>query len=215
MAVSCRVALARAICVCACILLTGTSKHANASLESSTLHSAAAIYPDPLAVATAGEPYVFRPDSMSCAAEGRFLIENSPPWAWFDPSTGGLEGTPSGADVGTFADIRIFLTNGAELVLLKAFGIEVRSVGGSRSVAVTWSPPTVNADGSALTDLAGYRIYRGTSPSDLRVVTRLDNPGLVRHVFEDLASGRHYFAVTAINADGIESDLSEIRSAVM
>ncbi len=28
---------------------------------------------------------------------------------------------------------------------------------------LSWDPPTTNADGTPLTDLAGYRIYYGTS----------------------------------------------------
>ena len=31
------------------------------------------------------------------------------------------------------------------------------------SVNVSWTAPTKNADGSALNDLAGYRLYMGTS----------------------------------------------------
>ena len=31
------------------------------------------------------------------------------------------------------------------------------------SMSVTWTAPTTNADGSRLSDLAGYRVYLGTS----------------------------------------------------
>ena len=46
------------------------------------------------------------------------------------------------------------------------------------TATISWIPPTQNTDGSALTDLAGYRIYYGTSPSSLNQNVELSNPGL-------------------------------------
>src|SRR5262245_39192746 len=37
----------------------------------------------------------------------------------------------------------------------------------SYSTTVTWTAPTLNTDGSALTDIAGYRVLYGTSPANL------------------------------------------------
>lgn len=36
------------------------------------------------------------------------------------------------------------------------------------SVTLSWDAPTKNEDGSDLTDLLGYKVYYGTSPSSLR-----------------------------------------------
>ena len=42
----------------------------------------------------------------------------------------------------------------------------------SRSATLDWLPPLTKTDGSSLNNLAGYRIYYGTSPSSLtRTVT--------------------------------------------
>ena len=85
----------------------------------------------------------------------------------------------------------------------------IRSGFGSGSVTLSWQPPTENADGSPLTDLSGYNIYVGTVPSnyDYREV-RLDNPGLTAYVIDNLEPGTYYFAATAFNASGVESNFS-------
>jgi hypothetical protein len=79
----------------------------------------------------------------------------------------------------------------------------------SGSVTLAWQPPTQNADGSPLLDLAGYNIYVGTGSSnyDIREI-RLDNPGLTAFVVENLEPGTYYFAATAFNSAGIESHYS-------
>ncbi len=80
---------------------------------------------------------------------------------------------------------------------------------GSASVTLTWQPPTENADGSPLTDLSGYNIYVGTASSNYDYMEiRLDNPGLTAYVVENLQPGTYYFAATAFNSTGIESELS-------
>ena len=79
----------------------------------------------------------------------------------------------------------------------------------SGMATLSWQPPTQNADGTPLRDLAGYTIYVGTSSStyEYRQV-RLDNPGLTTYVVENLAPGTYFFAATAFNASGIESTFS-------
>jgi len=78
------------------------------------------------------------------------------------------------------------------------------------SVTLSWIPPTENTDGTYLDDLAGYRIYSGASPDDLAPRVTLDNPSLSRYVVEPLAPGELYFAITALNSNGLESGLSEV-----
>jgi len=85
----------------------------------------------------------------------------------------------------------------------------VRTGFGSGSVTLNWQPPTRNADGSPLLDLAGYNIYVGTDSNnyDYREI-RLDNPGLSAYVVDNLQPGTYYFAATAYNSSGIESSFS-------
>jgi hypothetical protein len=85
----------------------------------------------------------------------------------------------------------------------------IRSGFGSGSVTLSWQPPTENADGSPLTDLSGYNIYVGTNSNTYDYMEiRLDNPGLITYVVENLDPGTYYFAATAFNSSGVESAFS-------
>ena len=79
-------------------------------------------------------------------------------------------------------------------------------------VTLSWMPPTQNEDGSALHDLAGYRVYAGTSPDSLSRVIVLNNPGLTRYVVEYLTPAIWHFAMTSFNRDGLEGPRSAIVS---
>jgi hypothetical protein len=78
----------------------------------------------------------------------------------------------------------------------------------SDTATLEWMPPVTTTDGSTLTNLAGYRIYYGKDVT--RLVQRIDvnNPGVASYVVEGLAPGMYYFAVTAVNAHGAESERS-------
>ena len=69
-------------------------------------------------------------------------------------------------------------------------------------------PPTQNADGSALTDLSGYKIYYGIEPGKYLRTVHIDNPGLTIYVVENLVPNTYCFVLTAINSRGIESRFS-------
>jgi hypothetical protein len=77
------------------------------------------------------------------------------------------------------------------------------------SLTLTWSAPTENTDGSALTDLAGYYIYFGNSPTAMTQQVSLDSVGSLSYVFTDLSSGTWYFEVIAVNSAGVQSAASE------
>ena len=68
-----------------------------------------------------------------------------------------------------------------------------------------------NSDGSPLTDLAGFRLYWGTSPSDLDNSVTLD-PGTMIYVIDELTLGTWYFAATSFNVNNRESEFSNIAS---
>lgn len=82
----------------------------------------------------------------------------------------------------------------------------------SGTADVSWSPPTTNTDGSALTDLAGYRIYYGNSPSALTQSVDIQNVSTTDHVFSGLQQGTWYFAVEAYTNSGLDSSLSQVVS---
>lgn len=75
----------------------------------------------------------------------------------------------------------------------------------SGTATLDWTPPTQNSDGTALTDLAGYYVYYGTSPDNLTESVKVSNPGLSAFSVGNLTSGTWYFAVTSFTSSGVES----------
>ena len=80
------------------------------------------------------------------------------------------------------------------------------------SVEVSWKAPTRNTDGSALTDLAGYRVYYGTSAGTLSLSVDVPNAGAIDYVVQGLQTGTWYFAVAAYTNTGLESTRSSVVS---
>jgi hypothetical protein len=82
---------------------------------------------------------------------------------------------------------------------------------GSPSATLSWEAPTSNTNGTALTDLSGYRIYYGSSASDLSSTVQV-NSGVQTYVFDNLQPGTWYFAIMAVTSAGTESAMSNVVS---
>jgi hypothetical protein len=80
------------------------------------------------------------------------------------------------------------------------------SISPSNSVTLTWDAPTTNADGTPLTDLAGYKVYYGTSSGNYTMAMDVGN--VKTYKYEGLQSGTYYFAATTYDTSGNESDYS-------
>jgi hypothetical protein len=159
-----------------------------------------------------GQLYEFTPAASDADGDSlEFSVTRKPAWADFDPATGRLSGTPGPSDVGNFTNIAITVSDGNATAALAAFDVSVNQVAAG-AATLSWNPPTENSDGSALTDLAGYRIYYGRNRDNLTQVIELSNPGLTRYVVENLTPARWFFAMSSVNDDGVESDRSEIAS---
>jgi hypothetical protein len=183
----------------------------------STTNRAPVLSGTPSTSVVAGNAYAFRPTGSD--PEGRALtwsISNRPAWATFSTSTGALTGTPTATNVGTYSSIVISASDGTNRTSLPSFSIAVNSVGTSNgSATLSWTPPTRNTNGTTLTNLAGYRIYYGTSPSTLTRTVTLNNAGLTRHVISDLSAATWYFAIRAYTSTGVESTNSNTVSKVV
>jgi hypothetical protein len=156
----------------------------------------------------AGSAYSFRPTfSEPAGATVTFAISNLPAWATFNAATGTLSGSPAVANVGQSQQIVISVSDGSATAALAPFTISVTQPS-SGVATLTWTAPTLNADGSPVTDLAGYHVYYGLSASALTNVVAVDNAASTSYVVNNLAPGTWYFAVTAFNSDNIESGLS-------
>ncbi|MEJ2088952.1 MAG: hypothetical protein P8Y69_10885, partial [Gammaproteobacteria bacterium] len=85
--------------------------------------------------------------------------------------------------------------------------IEMLTVSTVNAVPLSWVAPTENVDGSTLTDLAGYRIYWGTSSRTYTDMEELTDPQATSHTLS-LVSGDYFVAMTALDAQGNESAYS-------
>jgi hypothetical protein len=177
-----------------------------------------------------GRAYAFQPKATDPnGLQVGFGIYNKPSWASFNSTTGLLSGTPTALNVGTYSNIVITAYDGYSKAVLPAFNILVQKSGsnplgtppaaGSGTTATTgsatlsWTPPTQNSNGSVLTDLAGYHIYYGTTPELGQSVT-LANAGLTRYVLSGLTQTTWYFAMTAYDTAGNESDRTAVATLV-
>ena len=119
----------------------------------------------PPTTATVGTQYTFTP-TASDANGGTltFSIVNRPSWATFTSTTGRLQGTPAAANVGTFADIRISVSDGQDTRALAPFSIVVSqppnrapTISGTPGTSVmqgtpyTFTPTSSDPDGNTLT----------------------------------------------------------------
>jgi hypothetical protein len=174
------------------------------------LNKAPTISGAPASKVYAGSAYTFRP--VAADADGdtlTFSITNRPAWASFSTATGQLSGTPTSASAGTYSNIAIKVSDGKTSVALAPFAITVAD-GLVGAAFLSWEPPTTNVDGSALTNLAGYRIVYGASATQLTQTIQLANAGLSAYVVENLAPGTYYFAVRAYTTRNAESSDSNV-----
>jgi hypothetical protein len=160
----------------------------------------------------ASSPYSFTPTAADADGDTlAFTIQNKPAWAAFNTSTGRLSGTPAAADVGTYSNISIAVSDGQASAALTPFGIAVTTVSNG-SATLSWTAPTENTDGSTLSNLSGYRIRYGTSAAALTNTIVISNASVTTYVVEDLSPATWFFAVTAVNDVGNESTNSNVAS---
>jgi hypothetical protein len=76
-----------------------------------------------------------------------------------------------------------------------------------RTAALTWTAPTQNVDGSALTNLSGYKVYWGTQ-SRTYTQTATVNGASTTSYTASLTPGTWYFAISAVDSTGSESTRS-------
>jgi len=157
-----------------------------------------------------GRQYSFTPAANDANGDAlTFSITGRPSWATFNSSTGGLQGTPTQGEVGTYSNIVISVTDGTATRSLASFNIQVVATAAG-SATLSWTPPTQNSDGSPLNNLASYRVYYGTSSGTYPNSLTVNNPGLATLVVEQLTPATWYFVMTAVNASGAESAQSNM-----
>ena len=184
----------------------GTASASLAAFNITVTSAPPTISGTPATSVNAGSAYSFKPIATSPSGGAlTFAIANTPSWATFSTTTGQLSGTPTTSNEGTFSNITISVSDGISSASLFGFAITV-AAGTTGSATLDWTPTTTQTDGSALTNLAGYRIRYGNTAGSYPNLVTLSNPGLSSYVITGLASGTWYFIATAFDSAGIESD---------
>ncbi|HEX5421669.1 MAG TPA: putative Ig domain-containing protein [Gammaproteobacteria bacterium] len=203
------------------VTLPGGGSNSGATLPdgdasaSGTGESKPTISGNPPAAVLPDNPYMFQPQAKDGDGDVlTFRVQNAPQWIQFDATTGKLHGTPGVGDIGTYPNIVISVTDGAADAALQAFSITVQPVGDS-SVELSWQAPTQNEDGTPLTDLAGYKLYWGTTPGEYPSSITIDNPGVLTYVLDNLVPNTYYFVATALNTEGTESSPSDMATVTL
>jgi hypothetical protein len=162
---------------------------------------------DATATAQVGALYEYQPAASDPDGDRlTFSATNLPPWATFDTSTGKIRGTPAATDLGEYEGITITVADAARQAATQPFSITVVAApNGPTGVAeLQWEKPPSKCDGSPLDDLAGYRIVYGRNAEDLDHSIFLSDPSTTSYAFSTLSEGIWYFAVIAVNANGLE-----------
>src|SRR5512137_1993298 len=155
----------------------------------------------PVVAAEAGQAYAFRPTAADADGDTlTYSIQNKPVWATFDATSGTLYGTPAAANVGSYAQVTISVSDGKASATLPAFTITVAPAP-MGNATLSWSAPTQNVDGSAITNLAGYKVLYGNAPGQYTQTLSLPAASMTSVVVEQLALGQTwYFTVKAVNS---------------
>lgn len=180
-----------------------------------TSNSAPTITGSAILALQAGESYSFTPVASDADGDSlTFSVSNLPSWASFNNSTGRISGTPSTSDVGTYSNIVVSVSDGKATTSLAGFTVTVNNVVGDKSLSVSWTAPSTYEDGSslAISAIGGYRIYRGTSSSNLQLVADINNNSSANYTLTGLVSGTYYIAVTTYDVNGVESAYSTVVS---
>ena len=78
------------------------------------------------------------------------------------------------------------------------------------SITLAWTAPVEYENDDSMTDLAGYKIHCWSGASQYTNTIQVGDPVTTSFVIEELPSGTYNCAVSAINADGSVSALSNV-----
>jgi hypothetical protein len=175
------------------------------TVKASTSNTAPTISGTPSTSVKIGSAYSFKPTAR---------ISNKPSWASFSVSTGLLSGTPSSSNFGTYSNIGISVSDGkGGSKSLPAFSIAVTSTTTTATTAtLSWIAPATTTSGQPLVNLAGYRVYYGSSSSSLSTRIQVSSAGAISQTISNLGKGTWYFAVSAYTTDGVEGPKSSVVS---
>ena len=151
----------------------------------------------PAASVTVGAQYSFQPVVSPSGVGVTFTILGQPTWSNFDATSGALSGTPSASDEGESANITITAHDNGASDSIGPFNILVNAPAApppKGTATLSWAAPKQNVD----------------DPVALTKAVNLTGTASTIYVVTGLNTGTYYFAVSAHNAEGIESSLSSV-----
>ena len=124
--------------------------------------------------------------------------------------TGVISGTPGIA--GSNA-VSVSVSDGSESTVV-GFGWEITEIR-LGSATVSWDVPTTNADGSLLTDLAGFRVHYRDALGVYSRTAIINDASATSVLIDELEPGTWFFAVTAVDlADNESAPSAEVSKVV-
>lgn len=78
------------------------------------------------------------------------------------------------------------------------------------NATISWVAPITRADGSpiSLSEIKEFKIYHGNASGEYTNSVVISDPSQTSHVIDSLEAGTHYFVLTTIDTDGLESSYS-------
>src|SRR5262249_13107465 len=166
--------------------------------------------------ATVGKAYAFQPTARDPAGKTlSFSVKNKPAWASFSIASGLLNARPPGATTVPHGAVPFPAVNGPYAPALPAFSVVVSAAGSpppAGAAQLRWVAPTQNTNGSALTNLAGVRIYYGTSAANLSQSVQVAGSSATTYTISGLAAGTWYFGAKSYTTAGTTSAMSAVVS---
>lgn len=100
----------------------------------------------------------------------------------------------------------LFLINFVFQLWFLSFAQAIRATAGDGQIQISWLAPTQNEDGSILTDLAGFNIYRSLSEKGEPEKINSELVSGSAYLDTGLTNGQtYYYTVTAVDFSGNES----------
>jgi len=146
-----------------------------------------------------------------------YSVAKQPSWAQLSATTGALSGTPGSGNVATDAGIVVSVSDGAKTASLPAFSIDVTPAvtPPAGTATLSWNKPTLNINGTPLTNLAGYVVRYGTDSAALTSQISVGSPNTSELQIGNLSPGNWYFEIAAVNTLNVISPFSPMASATI
>lgn len=95
--------------------------------------------------------------------------------------------------------------------------LSVLAVSEIGSALLSWSRPTTREDGTALasSEISGYRVYWSNTSTGTMSLLSSPSAAATSYRATELTSGVHYFSISVLDANGLESDLSTRRGVTI